>query len=416
MDQICDEILSSRERRQYEIEKMKTQYKTVITVKTNIPGEHKNLPVSYLLVHWIHRLVPRDMIDEITFYDGPDGPYYLIGSNTESTFVKRTLVAIENTHPLGRYIDLDVYGDAGRLSRGQLRSCILCDKPAFVCIREGNHSLQQLLTQITKDVQTYFNQVIIDMADDSIMQELNLHPKFGLVTPRTSGSHEDMDYALMKKAKEAILPYFGMMFECGWTENDLFLIFDHCRTIGLQAEEAMMKATEGVNAYKGLIFNMGAVVTISGYILGHHINPEELFGLVQALTKPVLNDFALNMHTSGMDAYHQHGLLGARGELTKGMPTVKKALAYMHEDSGHSLSEVLMYLIVHSEDTVLLKRAGSMRVYHQVKSMFKDALKNPAAAMDSLNDFCLSHHLSFGGSADLLILVSYIRNFFDTFR
>lgn len=50
--------------------------------------------------------------------------------------------------------------------------------------------------------------------------ELNLHPKFGLVTPYSNGSHDDMNYELMKEAQEVIIPGLIEMFFVGLEANN----------------------------------------------------------------------------------------------------------------------------------------------------------------------------------------------------
>ena len=39
-----------------------------------------------------------------------------------------------------------------------------------------------------------------------MIKELDLHPKFGLVTPISNGSHKDMNYKLMIKARMLLCP------------------------------------------------------------------------------------------------------------------------------------------------------------------------------------------------------------------
>ena len=76
------------------------------------------------------------------------------GSTVESPplSVKRAAVALEDSHPLGRLFDLDVIGPDGPLSRTEIgapeRRCLLCDRPARLCMRGHRHSYQELLAAI----------------------------------------------------------------------------------------------------------------------------------------------------------------------------------------------------------------------------------------------------------------------------
>lgn len=63
---------------------------------------------------------------------------------------KRMAVEIEETHPLGRIMDIDVIGEGCvPLSRKEFglpeRSCMICGEQARVCMRAGRHTLGQLL-------------------------------------------------------------------------------------------------------------------------------------------------------------------------------------------------------------------------------------------------------------------------------
>ena len=123
----------------------------------------------------------------------------------------------EENDKLGRFVDIDVYYDSiNSINRNKLRKCYLCEKPAFVCGRNKSHSQEEILDYIKQNVLDNLVNIINNLCDHSIMEELNLHPKFGLVTPYTNGSHKDMDFNLMIKAKEAIIPYFKKMFLEGY--------------------------------------------------------------------------------------------------------------------------------------------------------------------------------------------------------
>jgi len=406
---ISDKILVSREQKSVKIQKLKMRFKTVITLKTNTPGKEKQLNVSYLLVGFFYRLIPTGLIAYSEYNDGYDGPYYLLGSERDARDVKRQLMVLEETHPLGRFIDFDVFDEGNSLSRGFMRKCFICERDAFVCARENNHSTQELIENMSNQSKSYFRQLVIKKLDESIEMELELDPKFGLVTPVTQGSHKDMDAALMRNAKDSILPFFEQMFDQGWEQDDIRLIFKSIRNIGLKAEEDMFKTTHGVNAYKGLIFNMGLIVSALAYVMNHHLPFQHLFGIIKEMTKPLEEDFVKEYNSFGMNAYKSYGFKGARGEAMNGFITVVHALEHLEDFTKESLLHTLIYLIAYSEDTVLLKRAGSLEMYREVKSMFVKSIYTGFADIDDLNTYCLKNRLSFGGSADLLVATIFIK-------
>ena len=69
--------------------------------------------------------------------------------------MKRAMLAVEATHPLGRLFDLDVLtGDAAPLGRAAFglgpRRCFVCERPAAECRRAGSHSLDVLYEAISE--------------------------------------------------------------------------------------------------------------------------------------------------------------------------------------------------------------------------------------------------------------------------
>lgn len=70
--------------------------------------------------------------------------------------VKRLCCSLEESHPLGRLMDIDVIGPEGPVSRTevgfQARKCLLCDQPARVCMRARTHTSEELLRRIEQMV------------------------------------------------------------------------------------------------------------------------------------------------------------------------------------------------------------------------------------------------------------------------
>ncbi|MDC7244232.1 MAG: triphosphoribosyl-dephospho-CoA synthase [Sphaerochaetaceae bacterium] len=403
-----EKILSSREERYQKIKKLKSDYNAVITVKTNIPGDNKNLKIAYSLVKLFIKTIPNCYIDEILFFDSNDGPYYIIGSKFDAKIIKKSLITIEDSHELGRFIDLDVFDGNKTLSRDIPRKCYLCNNIAFDCIRLKKHSVNEIIAYIENKSITYFETKIFRIIDDSILLELNLHPKFGLVTPNSKGSHKDMNYRIMFNAKEVLVPFFVKMFRVGWDEN-IDVIFTKIKLIGLEAEKAMYKVTNNVNAYKGLIFNFGILLSAYGYIFRNHHDLENIFNVIMCISKDVLSDFDKPSNTYGYQAYKKYKVLGARGEAKRGMPNVEKSLVYLDDFSKESRINTLMYLISVVEDTVLLKRCVNFEEYLSVKNLFRDNLFCDENRIEELNKYCVKKNYSFGGSADLLILAIFLK-------
>ena len=72
---------------------------------------------------------------------------------------KSICCGIEDTHPLGRLMDIDVITAEGPLDRSAVglepRRCLLCSNSARYCMRARTHSTQELLDKIHCMVSAY---------------------------------------------------------------------------------------------------------------------------------------------------------------------------------------------------------------------------------------------------------------------
>jgi holo-ACP synthase CitX len=416
-----DLILLSREERKEYINALVKKYNLVIVIKANIPGLNKNLSEAFILTNaFKHEVIKLFDVLYCEFYHSNDGPYYLIGLNDLSGMdVKLKLIKLENDHPLGRFIDLDLYDDEGTsFSRNSLRLCYLCDNPAIICARNKTHTIAELINKVQSSVYSYLINEVTMIIEQSILAELNLHPKFGLVTPFSNGSHIDMNYELMLKAKDAIVPYLVKMFIVGYENDDLMIIFKISKNIGIEAEKAMLKATNNINAYKGLIFILGLLVCSASYAIKHHQSYDDIYENVKIMCNDIFNNINNEEKTFGVNAYLHNNFGGARKEAFYGLPTLNKAVNYLKQFktlNNESLTMTLIYIIRLLEDSVLLKRSGSLTVYNQIKQRFLDIKHYDIDQINELTTYCIKHNLSFGGSADLLIGAVFIHLISDKF-
>jgi holo-ACP synthase CitX len=414
---MSDAILDAREKRASLLSMMLSKgYDAVLSIRANIPGHQKNTPEAYIIVRYFEYFL-REKIGFIHHerLEGEDGPYVFAAVETDEIKVlKQKLVQIEDELPLGRLVDLDVWTIEGSLSRSDLgikpRKCYLCDRDAHFCVRNRKHALDDVLAFIKHTVKAHLIMDMQQMAKDAMMRELNLEDKFGLVTPTNSGSHHDMTYDLMIQAQDVILPYLAKLFELGGSGLEHYRLMDLGRPIGVEAENAMFEVTHGVNCYKGLIFILGLVMLSSGYILSHHHDFNHLFLTIQLLAKPLLDDFEKRPISFGEKAYHEHQIMGARGEAALGLPSVHHALRIMDQRplTDDLLREILQLLIRSTDDTVLLKRAGSFEKYLAVKKKIALLDVHDLVAVRQFTQEAIDEKISFGGSADLLIATLFM--------
>lgn len=95
----------------------------------------------------------------------------------------------------------------------------------------------------------------------ALLEEVYTTPKPGLVDTWSCGAHTDMDVHTFERSAEALRPYFIRMAEQGYTlQCSPKELFAEIRKTGILAEQAMYRATDGVNTHKGLIFTLGIFV------------------------------------------------------------------------------------------------------------------------------------------------------------
>lgn len=136
---------------------------TLVVLTVVVPGAEKRTEASLLVAraacaaldkllapHCRHRL-ERDLA---TGFEA----YWLVDLPQEEA--KRRTVELEDTHPLGRLFDADIILPEGRpLSRTELgappRRCLLCDREARFCMRNGSHTREELHAKIAQMIADY---------------------------------------------------------------------------------------------------------------------------------------------------------------------------------------------------------------------------------------------------------------------
>ena len=318
------QILVCRENKSNLIKSYTKDYQ-VVSLKANIVGENKNMKEAYILLSYFDKLLPSNYLKKEVL-DDLDGPMIIYLYNLDKS-LKEDMILIEQNNPLGRFIDIDVYfNDTKSLNRTVLRKCYLCDNPAFVCGRNKTHTVEELNNYLKQEVFNHLSNTIINLCDQSMMAELNLHPKFGLVTPYTNGSHKDMDYELMIKAKKSILPYFSSMIKIGYNSDNLKQIFQTIRKIGIEAEKNMFLETNGINAYKGLIFALGLAVTSVTNKISNLKQKRTWSQILASMTQGITKELEQGNETFGKIAYQKYNIKGARHQAELGFPIVNEVI------------------------------------------------------------------------------------------
>jgi len=413
LDIMKELVLRDRESR---IELIKTYTKdyNVICLKANVCGPYKNPNYGHIVIKYFEHKIDKLIVDyDLGFIKkisnvSLDGNYFLYLFGKEM-HLKDVMVKLEDKEEIGRLVDIDVYEDSGKsISRGTLRKCLICEKHAFVCQKEQNHTLKEIEDKAKDIVLNKLKDIVRKACKHSMMLELDLHPKFGLVTKKTSGSHKDMNYGLLEKTQDVIIPYLVDMFEIGYT-NSIKDIYSKIKKIGLKADEKMLEFTKGVNVYKGVIFSLGIICAAFGYKMNNLVmKSHSILNISKDISKSVMNEYTLH-DTFGSKAYKEHMIGGARLEAHSGFPNVKEAALMINNFDNDTLLKALVHLIINLEDTVLLKRAKNLDKYYDIKLEFSNLDINNIDDVNKLDKKMIDQNISFGGCADILICALFIK-------
>lgn len=276
--------------------------------------------------------------------------------------------------------------------------------------------------------------IMADLATESILFEVILTPKPGLVDAKDTGSHRDMDIFTFVRSAVSISHGFQEFFCAGYDHMDTpDALFSHIRPLGMKVEEKMYGVTNSVNTHKGIIFSLGIVLAAVGYYekdraaKGTYTTKDtgSIFDIVRAMTQGlVLKDFGnLTKHsprTHGEQLYVEHGFTGIRGEAEAGYPVLEdKALPLLRQMKNTNLTleerllETLVLLMAYAEDTNVVTRGGIDALYH-VQKTAKDFLAKGGVRqthyreiLERMNLDFKEKNLSPGGAADLLSLAIF---------
>ena len=399
-----NQLLKIREKRA-NIVKKTAQTTDVVTVKSNVVGSEKNTPLALLTTKYFAKKVNGYGAKGLKSYYSVDG-LTILGKVGDGKLLKTYSVDLEETHPLGRLIDIDVTlkGQSNSLSRGSLRKCFLCDKPAFVCGKNRTHSLEELNDYFNDTSKAYFCDLIANFIKESMLEELNIEDKFGLVTKSSNGSHSDMNYSTMKGAVEVISKNLVDAFFVGLNAKTTKNLIQKLIPIGISCEEKMRIATNGANAYKGFIFAGGLLLASTGYALGNNLSYKDVFNVCA----DIYFDYNAPTDTFGYESYKK-GFGGIRKEAQNGFKIVENAQKLL---SKKPIWKVLTCILSEIDDSVLLKRAKSIEKYEYFKNLIVNSnYKNKK----SITNECIKNNISIGGSADILICALLINKIKKTF-
>lgn len=337
--------------------------------------------------------------EELT--DAPTGLEALWVCASSAEEVKQWAMEWETEQPVGRLYDLDVIDIDGRkLSRPVARTCLVCGGPAGPCARSRAHGLFAIQAATKTLLQDFACTHLADLAIQSLMEEVELTPKPGLVDRRNNGAHKDMNLSLFRRSAESLRPYFQQAVALGLEREDCMPAL---QAAGRDAETVMLTATEGVNTHKGAIYAFGLLLAAMGNRL---VRGGDIFFVAAALAGAGLPP---EKTTHGGQALACYGAKGARGEALAGFPSARRAWAAMRRGPYAAL----LTLLAEVEDTNLLHRGGKSGlsfVQREAAAILAGPEEEFVSRLEALDDACIRQNLSPGGCADLLALAFFLKH------
>ena len=225
---------------------------------------------------------------------------------------------------------------------------------------------------------------------NSLLDELNLDPKPGLVTPYSNGSHNDLNYQLMADSAYYIATEIALLEPYLAQKHS----FKDLQAIGLELENKLLKAFK-TNTHKGFIFL--ALIIINAY---YNSNSYKQFLIVcRKFGNMSLEDLKLKdyRNTNGGKIIDKHSeLKGGIRETVASMQVFKDIVSFKDEH------EQVLYLLSVLEDTCLIHRGG-IEKWQKIKKQSSVILneKNHENYLKLCEDIT-KDGLSAGGVADVL--------------
>ena len=257
--------------------------------------------------------------------------------------------------------------------------------------------------------------LIAHLACNALRAELDTTPKPGLVDRHDNGAHKDMDLALMNSSIDALQPFFIRLALDGYHSAERYEVPDaqEARRTGIDAEQAMLEATGGVNTHRGALFAMGLTTLAASWCMARDgiVASKQL----RELIIQVAGQFAPTAGTHGNDAVTAHRVTGAL-DLAKGgyaqlfsdwLPAYR---AYLADDESTSRQRLLLLIMSQLDDTNVIHRVGFTQAQH-VKREARELLDNYSThGMEQMNRDYIALNISPGGSADMVALTLFIHS------
>lgn len=438
------DMLAARERRASSQHRMLLQHSVpLVSFTMNIAGSVKDSPLirrafregARQFVQKMHdaglSIVSESTVMEFT------GCEALWSVRGDAGVIKSLCMEIEDSSPMGRLFDMDVFAaDGTHQSRQTLerpgRKCLICDLPGHICASRRTHPVSEIQCATQRLMEdSLWNldcRALSGAVSQSLEAEVMTTPKPGLVDQRNNGSHRDMTVSTFLASIDALRGYWMECAAIGRSTRSLMPeeSFPLLRSAGIQAEREMLAATGNVNTHKGAIFLFGVLCGAWGRLWKPDKPHSDTETLLLECTRMTRSTLAAELEafrtsapaTAGHRIYRQYAVSGARGEMMNGLPSVQNISlpAYRRalqagKNANDAAAVALLHLIAHTDDTNMISRGGmeaARAARQQVLALLREDPLPGSAAICRLDDTFIQGNLSPGGCADLLAATLFL--------
>lgn len=334
----------------------------------------------------------------------------------DARHIKERLAVLEEQEAIGRLLDIDVLGmDGQKIPREAVglapRRCLLCEREAMRCARSRAHSVAALTEETERILGIYLDARFADLVSTcavrSLLEEVAITPKPGLVDRDNQGAHRDMDLFSFLDSASTLAPYFRQCTVLGMRAEGLATLFARLRYPGMVAEGQMLEATGGANTHKGAIFSLGILCAAYGYLYqgkGGMTAADACACAAEMTAQTLRGELA---HTKGVAGARGEAMAGFPSAITIGIPALRRA-----QGTGASRNDAGVYaliaLMAGVEDANIIRRSSPARAaaLMQEAAQVRDAFSiESVRAMDAR---LIAENLSPGGCADLLAISLFL--------
>ena len=260
----------------------------------------------------------------------------------------------------------------------------------------------------------------------SLLEEVRLTPKPGLVDSHDNGSHHDLTLQLMERSALSLEETFFEMAMASFEKQPTRHLRERLAAIGRYGEQQMLAATGQVNTHKGAIWVLGLLTGATAIQLTKTPDISSILTTAGAIAS-FEDRYKPGTTTNGDQVRRSFKIRSAKEEAVANFPSLQHTALpawtrFANEPEPIRRLNVLLSLMSVVDDTCILHRSN-MEVLKQVQRQAEAIINNGGMGIKAngenyqkLDRFITHHWVSPGGSADLLAATIFLHKIINHFK